>query len=263
MAEFLANFPNWLWAIISVLGIIAIVIIALRGRLKATIGDKTIEMGGNGEGPTSDVTFPQPPKTTFLMPAPKRPCGDCILILMGEREKFELQMRKEHDRILKTQMNFAEQKIIEMHNLILNSVAEGIRKHSKIPDSVNEAVQYKLAYGLLKDSFMAVKDDVRRSLKDNGFYEYTGSELSTYIKDRIRTIVSIISQYIRNIYPDRSGIFSLDEIIRIIEMKTPDLSAFINDVYSNAKDVKIEADLKVEDIQKQFGKWVDDFVGVR
>lgn len=260
MLDFLASLPNWLWAVICVLGLIAIVVIAMRGRFKATIGDKIIEIGGDST--TGDDGTSQPPKTTFFVPSPKRPCGDCILILMGEREKFELQMRKERDRVLKTQMVFAEQKIIEMHNTILESVAEGIRKHSKDPESVNESVQYKLAYGLLKDAFMVVKDDVRRSFKDNGFYDYTGTDLSTYIKDRVRTLVSMITQYIRNIYPDRSGIFSLDDITRIVEIKTPDLSAIISDVYSNAKDVKIESDNKVEEIKNQFGKWVDDFVGV-
>ncbi len=179
---------------------------------------------------------------------------------MGEREKFEFKIRREMDKVMKTQMTFAEQKLIEVQTKVSNNISTTI--HESIENkttTVEESVQYKLVYGLMKDSLFHVKDEIRRSFKDNGFYDINGSEFSWYVKERTQVITSMLSQYMRNIYPDRGGVLPLQKILKSMEKESTFLSGIINDIYSYAREVRLECDEKVKEIQTQFGTWVDNF----
>jgi hypothetical protein len=255
MWEFLKSLPVG-WAItILILGILAIIIVSLWGKLKAKFGKEEISLGGGKEdSPKSEK------QKESSAHAPKRSCGDCVLILMGEREKYELQFRKEHDRILKTQMVFVEQKLIELQTLLINSWNEDIHISTKNgATTVDESVQHKLVYGLLKDALIGLKDEIRRSLKDNGFYDLNSSEFSDYVKERIRVIVSMLVVHIQNIYPDRGGVLEITDIIGGIQKNTYNISNLISDAYYHAKDMKMDADNRIENLTKDFGQWVDKF----
>ncbi len=238
---------------------IAVVIIALRGKLGIKIGNKTINLGGGTEEKKKDTKAVSTTSPSTVS-AQKRTCGDCILLLMGEREKFEFKIRREMDKVMKTQMTFAEQKLIEVQTKVSNNISTTI--HESIENkttTVEESVQYKLVYGLMKDSLFHVKDEIRRSFKDNGFYDINGSEFSWYVKERTQVITSMLSQYMRNIYPDRGGVLPLQKILKSMEKESTFLSGIINDIYSYAREVRLECDEKVKEIQTQFGTWVDNF----
>lgn len=230
--------------------IIAIVIIALRGKIRAKFGNKTIDIGKE-DGEEERYTNNKLPPTNLIV---KRSCGDCILLLMGEREKFEFNVRKESNKILKMQMTFAEQKLDNIHTFLLDSFS-GIKD-----TEVSGTIQYKLLYGLLKDVLLKIKDEIRRSFKDNGFPEISAPEFSIYLKGRGALITSTITQYIRNMYPDKAGVLEPNKIIKTLENKNPTIVDTINDIYTNARDIKIEADLKIKEMQDQFVKWVDNFI---
>lgn len=237
---------------------IVVTIIALRGKLGIKIGNKSINLGGT-EKSKKDTKDPILPPATVTVPQ-KRSCGDCVLLLMGEREKYEFKIRREKDKIMKTQMTFAEQKLIEvltnMSNNVSFKISESIKDKSTV---VEESVQYKLVHSLLKDSLLHIKDEIRRSFKDNGFYSLTGSEFSWYVKERTHTISSMFSQYMRNIYPDRGGVLQLHKILKSMEKEATFLAGIINDIYSYAREVRVETDEKVKNMQKEFGTWVDNF----
>lgn len=247
MREYLLNLPLPIFVTLAVLLIIAVVIIALRGRISAKFGNKVINIGGRDEPEIA-------PSPTVIIKQ-KRSCGDCILLLMGEREKFEFKIRKETDKIMKTQMTFVEQKLIEIQILLLDNIATKISK-----DSIDESVQYKLIYGLLRDALHNIKDEIRRSFKDNGFWELDASDFSIYLRDRAQILSSMLIQYIRNIYPDRRGILEMPKIIKIIEEKSSILSDLIHDLYMYSREVKIETDKKIKNIEEEFVKWIDNFI---
>lgn len=249
MKEYVFSLPPYVFLILVSLIIIALVIIALRGKIKAKFGNKTIDIGGTDE---DDSSITPPPTTAITQ---KRTCGDCVLLLMGQREKFEFKIRKETNKIMKTQMTFVEQKLIEIQTTLLDDMTEMIDK-----ESIDESVQYKLLYGLLKDGLHKIKDEIRRSFKDNGFCEISVSEFSSYLKDRVQIIISMLIQYIRNMYPDRGGVLEASKIIEAIEKRNSFLSRLINDLYMYAREVRLETDKKVKEIQEQFAKWVDDFI---
>lgn len=236
------------FSIILTLIIIAIVIISLKGRFMATIGNKVFKLGDvNDSGPKEGA-----PITNI-----KRSCGDCILLVIGEREKAELKMRREQDKVLKTQMTFAEQKLAEIQNKIIENISSLIDNETS---DIEESIQYKLIYGLLKDALIQVKDEIRRSFKDNGFYYVTNPEFSYYVKDRIKVITSMLTQYLRNIYPDGKKLLEIEKINFSIERDSAFFAAIINDVYNFARETKIEAEKRIDNIGDSFGEWIDNFI---
>jgi len=263
MSYIFASFFNshpYLFFITIIFIILAIVIIALRGKIMAQIGNKIFAIGkGDDENKDKNKAAESLLIQDTCIITPKRTCGDCILLLMGEREKFELNMGRETNKVLKAQMTHTEQKIIEIQNRILNNISDDISADNENND-VDESVQYKLIYGLMKDAFFHIKDEIRRSFKDNGFYEINGSEFAWYVKERTQTLTSMLSQYIRNIYPDRGGVLKRQKVLNSIEKEAAFLAGIVNDIYAHAREVRLECDTKVEEIRAQFGLWVDNFI---
>ena len=241
MWDFLAKLPYTFSFTLLLLAILAIVLIALRGRLKAKLGDKTIDLG-------DDKSLPLPSSTVSIK-LPKRTCSDCILLIMGEREKFELQFRREKDRILKTQMIFAEKKLIEIQILLLTKLSEEVKL---------TPFQHKIVHGIMRDSFQSIKDELRRSFKDNGFYDLNGVELNSFIKDQSSSIINMMYQYVQNI--DSDTVIDFDKIRNVIKLNHLELSSIISEMYENAKNAKNEIERRIDSVKEEFGKWVDNFV---
>ena len=255
MWKFLSGLPAELSFTVIILGIIAIVIISLRGHLKAMFGKKTIELGPDEKSDKNGGITGR--ETAIIL---KRSCGDCILLLMGEREKYEFQIEHVSNKVLKTQMNFVEQKLTEIQTTFMQRIIDAIHDHViKNPDAVNESVQYKLVYGLLKDIMISIKDENRRSLKENGFYYLDNTDFMNFISDKTTSINSILVQFIRNIFPDRSGIINPDKIIEAIGKESEYFSKAVRDIYIFAQSTRRESDEEIIKIKNEFRKWVDDF----
>lgn len=257
MWKYLSGLPVELSFALIILMVIGIVIIALRGHLKAKFDKKAIEIGPDNAPQNSSETKLPSPAPIFQ----KRSCGDCILLLIGEREKFEIQIKQETNRILKSQMNFAEQKLLEIQNVVMRAVVEAIHKYAqKNQNAIHEVIQYKLIYGLFREAMLNIKDEMRRSFKDNGFYEMGSSDFMSFVKDRTAIIHSILDQYVRNMFPDHSGIIGSQDIIYIFEAEKEFLSAVFKDIYFYAKSVKTETEDRVKNIKKDFKQWIDEFI---
>ena len=256
--DFLTSLPTPLAYSLIVLGIIAITIIALKGHLKAKFGKKEIELGADSK-PGNDDPILKPPQTVTIYQ--KRSCGDCILLLMGEREKFEIQMRRESNKILKDQMRFAEQKLIEIQSLLMGNIIDAIHEFAREnPSSIDENIQHKLIYGLFKDALVGVKDEIRRSFKDNGFHDMSSSDFTAYTKDRVSVVTSMLNQYVRNMFPNKTNLLSQNQLIDIIKNGNNSLSIIFNDVYTHARETRIESENKIDRLQQEFGLWVDKFI---
>lgn len=259
MWEFLKGLPVAVSVSLLFMAIIAIVVVALRGRIKAIFGDKNIEIGPTSSEKPKTVEIPQTLPPTVIIQ--KRSCGDCILLLMGEREKFEIQIKQETNRILKSQMNFTEQKLIEIQNIIMKDIIEVIRKFNlKNSNAVDEVVQYKLVYGLFRDALLNIKDEMRRSFKDNGFYDLSGSEFMAFTRDRTAIVHSILDQYVRNIFPDHAGVISPQDVIDVFEKEREFIGATFNDIYTYARNIRAEAHNNINMFMADFKKWIDEFI---
>lgn len=264
MWGYLSSLPNTLSVTILILGILAIVIISLKGTAVFRWGKNIIGLGkakvSDSQDSVETTEDPGVPPSTVMIKHPKRGCGDCILIIMGEREKYELKMSGALNHVLKNQMNFVEQKLTDIQALFTNMFMEQINKiNAKVNEDSYEA-QYKLYYGLLRDCLITIKDEFRRSLKENGFSELSEVEFSFYVKNKARNILSIMSQHTRNFYPTRGVVVGYEKILDNIEKRSNDIQDILLSIYMNAKQVVIETDKEINRMKIEYSQWVDNFI---
>ncbi len=183
----------------------------------------------------------------------KRSCKDCFELLFSKDKQFDMEVKrlskkqeKVENNVLKSQMNFAEQKLIEI-NLRLNTFYNNKLRDSKIK-GISEVEQYRMFYGLLKDALnIELKDEIRRAFKENGFYEISGAEFAAYVKEKVQTLISMLKQYMVNMYPNPSDtlIVSLDAVLKCIKDMESKFEDKVFEMFIEAKKIQKEAYEKI------------------
>lgn len=278
--EYISGLPPMLSFTLIVLAIAAIVIIAVKGHFKAKMGNKEVDLGESSDEDDSDergakpesskefsirshnspnktpISIPKPPPTVTIVQ--RRSCGDCILIMMGEREKYEINMRHETDHILRTQMSYAEQKLVEIQTILVNSYSNKLFD-CKVKVEGSESVQHKLFYGLIRDALLLAKNEIRRSFKDNGFYELHDTDFNVFVKDKMRVLMSMLQQHLRNIYPDSGTALNIQDVIHIIEDNYSKIESIVFDAFAYSKEVKADTEKRIVQYKEAFANWINKF----
>lgn len=266
MWEYLAGLPSGMSYSIIVVGIIAIVIISLRGKLLAKWGENAIGMGKDSSLPKEEKDTPpsNPPTeslSSIIRVTEKRRCGDCILVIMAQKEKYEFSINMTENKKLKQCMIYAEQKLSDMIDLMSNIFISALEssRANKINDSSSD-IQYKMFYGLMRDSVMQVKNEIRRAFKENGFFELDDNDFSSYVKDKNRKIISMLVNYFRTVYPLTGVVVDNSNLVADIEFNAHKFQEIMFDTFGNAKKVILEIDSEVDELKKSFSTWVDEFI---
>ena len=192
----------------------------------------------------------------------KRSCGDCVLMMMGKREISDNKRDFIQRNILKDQMNFVEQKLIQVQTDLLSSYRQALKTHRTIEDDpAEETKQYRLYQGLLSNSLCTVKDEIRRSFKENGFEELSGSEFSNYVKNKAQALYAMASTHIGDQYPYEKMIVSWE--IRQQDISTNYIHKIEDacfEVFQHAKDIKRYARIQLDKINDDLVGEINDFV---
>ncbi|MCK9429416.1 MAG: hypothetical protein M0R17_05390 [Candidatus Omnitrophica bacterium] len=147
-------------------------------------------------------------KITFGSGKNKRSCADCVNYLLTKRTTFETLYYNKQNSILRQQMIFAEHKLLEMELFV--------------------GYEFKCN----------IKDELRRSFKNNGFAERTPVEYEKYIQERIGSLTTMIA------------------------VTHPSFPAIIREIYDHAKDTTLRVESELKKLEKDFIKDVDKFIGV-
>ena len=192
----------------------------------------------------------------------KRTCGDCVLLLFGIREKYEYEIRRLETNLLRMQMKFSEQKIQEVIWFLSQSFSDDIRVLGEGVEHEKKATQSSLYCEALKNGLLSVKDELRRSFKENGFGQFSESEFGHYVKDKSKTMLTMVRSYLNQHYVDGEGtIVHLKE--RFERMDESHLQKFDNwafEVFTNAKDLNEEFTKKKSELTERLKSEIDDFV---
>jgi hypothetical protein len=245
---------EWLPSMFSFLGttsgVIIIIVLVVLLLLLGVIGKVNLKFGKN--------------IVTFGKIVAKRSCGDCILLVMSKRERMDSQRSFITNRILKEQMNFVEQKILEMNGMFLSSYRMQLHELADKNTSESELnKQYRLYQGLLASTMQAIKDEFRRSFKENGFEEMSGQEFTHYVKQKLGSIVSLGRDHLFNLYPYEGMIVSAENRMKWLDSKLDVLEDVCFEIYVKAKEIKVDAVKKVTTIEKEFSKEIDEFLQAR
>ena len=178
-----------------------------------------------------------------------RTCGDCILILFGIREKYETESYRIERNILKSQMSYFEQKMQEVTLWLIQSFQDDIDNLGKSKPAstrLNQLCNYQEA---IKNAMSAVKDEVRKAFKENGFVEMTDLEFTQYIKSKLRTLTSIAQSYLSTYYiQNEDTIVSLK--YRFDKLDYNRLNELAFDIFGTAKGVVKDAYKEEEEKSK-------------
>lgn len=242
---------------VVVLAIIATVIIALKGKLMVKWGKTAIGLGSGGDSQDPPTTPPPPPGTVYF--EKKRSCSDCLHILMSEHERYDFNKQLKADKILTYRMNYTEEKLMELENDLINMFERKLDKQTSF--DLNKAlIESKMFYGLLKEALYHVKKEIRKSYKENGFCELDDFEFGNYVNDKSKAILSILTRYLRNIYPAYGTSVSIDDIVLDIESKSTSIHEYVHDIFLFAKQVIIEYEKEIEELETSFQDWATNFV---
>ena len=242
--SFVSCIPMWFniqnSVVIFIITLILFIVHAIRRKIKGQLGDNEIRK--------DEIS--------------KRTCGDCVLLMMALREKFDHEIDLVLGSILKNQMNYAEQKLLELQNLLYTSYTRAFSQ-MKSPSitSEEEIKQTTIYYGLLRDTtWVLIKDEIRRSFKENNFQELGGMEFSVYVKNKFHVLSLMANNNYDNRYPRSGMVIDTDMRKKLFEQLAPQIEDMLFEVFINAKEVKNVAYKKADELNKKFKEEIDQFV---
>jgi len=188
-----------------------------------------------------------------------RTCSDCLLIMMGMKDKYQADIDEIDKNILKAQMNYVE---IQFQDTLFNLTSTfrkdvtTIGADRDISDRLEEMALYREA---LRNALYAIKDELRRSFKENGFIDMSEIEFSSYVKMKFSGLLTIGREYMSQHYTETAKtIVGLQHRFSTFDSARFEDIAF--NCYRNAKQIVLEARKKKEAIKIGFHDKVDGFV---
>lgn len=192
----------------------------------------------------------------------KRTCGDCVLLLFGIREKYEYKAKRLDTSLLRMQMKFAEQKIQEVIFFLSQSFAEDIKVNGEGEEQEKKAVQSALYCEALKNGMLSVKDELRRSFKENNFGEFSEKEYAHYVQDKTRVMLTTVRLYLNQHYVDGEGtiVHLKERFERMDKYHMQQFESWAFEVFTNAKDLMSDVKKKKKQIHGDLKREIDEFI---
>jgi len=246
--NFILSLPFWTSELFGLIGfstvIILLVVLIIRGKwLVELILDKFFNKNNN-----------QIKK--------HRSCGECISYIFILREKLQHEKDNIIGSILRQQMGYSEQKIAEVSSIFYSKYREIIVKKRKTHNMDEEGKQCLLFLGLLRETLSLIKDELRRSFKENGFHTISGTLFQEYVRGKQRHLLALSKQNLIDRYPLADMIVTVEDGIKNINTLLPQLEDLLFDVYTKAKEIKIDSEDKIDKLNNSFTETIDSYIKV-
>lgn len=245
MFSIIATWPLWA-QILSGFAILATcIIISIYGQAAIGWGKTKIGLGGA----KSKIKYKQ-----------KRDCMDCLTILRGKAAKINRKIHSIENKILKDKMNHAEQKIVTIQRMIFTKYSKAVRDKD-IGSEDRESKECNLYHARMVIALGIIKDELRRSFKENGFHELSETELNVYIKDQTKMILGIYNEYMLANYP-RQMVVSAEEAQEVIDDLAAEIREILDDLYRKAREIELDYNKDILQLEQVYEQDVDEFGGV-
>jgi len=126
-----------------------------------------------------------------------------------------------------------------------------------------ETLQYRMFWGLVSDALnIKMKNELRRSFKENGFHETSGNDFSAYVKNQSKALMSMLRDHIINLYPPTNNklIVSMEDVLDYLDKKEPEIEDSFFEIYIEAKRLRKHEIDKKADIETKFAEEINTFV---
>jgi len=252
------NLP-WQWQVIlTILFCLSVIIVSIFGRFFIIRDKLKIGIGGGDKKDSKN------PKSTDENK--KHSCGECYMIIRNQIIETERKIKSVESSRMDKAMNFLDQKLDEFQTDLMDTYSELIHKNrasNLVPGA--ETIQFRLYEGLLNDAVGQVKKEIRRALRENGYTLMQASELLSYVKNETRTVLNMIYNHIRKLYPpiESNMIVPINDVLGDIEAANSALEGMMMAFFSNAKEVNIQVDSEIRRLDKECDAICSEFVGVQ
>lgn len=232
-----------MWASVSWIHIVILVVVVIAAILISRFGNLSLAWGTT--------------KVSFGKKEGKRSCKDCILLILAKEAKHSSTVDIRRSSILRDQMNFVEQKMQEVTFSFIDSYNKQ-QKKTGITDQIVLNKDITLYSECFKNMLYLIKDEVRRSFKENGFHELEKEAFSEYIKDKTSGLISLGKNYMINHYPHQGMLVTLSDRFKKLDEEA--LFTIIHEVFEKAKEIRNEADSDIKELDIKFAEEIDGFV---
>jgi len=127
----------------------------------------------------------------------------------------------------------------------------------------SETLQYRMFWGLTNDAInIQMKNEVRRSMKENGFCELSGNDFAQYVKNQSKILLAILKNHFINLYPpdDRRMRIQMEQVLEYLDKKDSKIEDIIFEIYIEAKRMKKQDQEDLDAIDSKFEKEIDNFI---
>lgn len=245
MFSIIATWPLWAQIISGLSILITSIIISIYGQAAIGWGKTKIGLGGS----RSKIKYKQ-----------KRDCMDCVTILRGKAAKINRKIHSIENKILKDKMNQAEQKIATFQRIVFTKYSKAVRDKG-IGSEDRQSKECNLYHARMAMALAIVKDELRRSFKENGFHELSETELNVYIRGQVEMIINIYQEYMVANYP-RQMLVTMEEAQEVIHDLTAEIKDLFEELYRKAKEIEVDYNQDILELEQTYEHEVDEFVGV-
>lgn len=225
-----------------VIGVLVVaVVLAFLGKVSINIGKYKINFGK-----------PKAAQKT-------RVCSDCRKLVMARTMQFDQNVKMVKDDILRDQMNYAEQKIHEVSYDLTTSYRQDIincRVKDEPIDCPRETKEYLLYQEALTNAMLAIKNELRKAFKENGFFEMIECNFCDYVKGKTKLLINIGREYVRSRYPFENMMVPIEW--RMNRLPEKQIESIVCDVFTKAKQVKQCADDKITELGEKYDSDIDE-----
>jgi hypothetical protein len=248
MWTWLMALPAGWQVILVILLLVSVVVVSIWGKAAIKWGSNTFGFGGR-------------PRVKDERKR-KRSCGDCVLILIGMRDKCQIDVDHIEKSVLKDQMNYAEQRLIELQNRLLQLYQMDMAHfRNENTSATEENKQFKAYSGWLNTVFMMLKDEIRRTFKENHFESLNGNDFTLYCESKFNALFAMARSCMNIQYPYEGLIVPTEYKNERMDKMSNELHLMCKQTLEYARDVKRDGIKKVKNMHEEYKKDIDTFVG--
>lgn len=223
-----------IWQVtLPILAMVFLTIIALKGRVVIGWGKKKIGIGKDS--------------------VKERTCMDCSIHHRSAAAATNFKITRVESSIMKNKMNNAEQELLDLKRNMYTNFSK-IVKTQKVDNIESEMKEFNTRIRLILND--VVKDEIRRSIKENGFHQKTGDDFVRYIDGQIKVINDLIEDSLLLYYTNET-------ILTISAAVKDNLAKVVKSIYFEARAIELKAVTKIKKYEKEYDDKLTKYINYR
>jgi hypothetical protein len=245
MFKWLMGLPNWfqiMFSIFLIVAVIVLIIVAIKKGISIKAKGKIFNIGGiKDEAPHKNCPFSK----------------DVVTLLNSTQKIIQEKQFIIYVQQIRDQMNFAEQKLDQIRNLLHRSYLKKLEK-KEITDLVssNSFCSYRSVLLEVQNTMLT---HMRHYFKENHFNDLSELGFSNYIENKIEFLKNESTNLLNQFYFYKKDI-SREELYVLNKEIEGKISELFKEIFIMARILSIENDLKLQEYDNKLQRLIDTYI---